>query len=177
MISCGYFSVWSPVNITGKDSRANAENSGICNRSRDIQRTVTGQYSKVNTVQCSTSRLHSQHANKITKLIRGMYYRSVSTVSRIRAGRCGVRIPAKARNVFLLQVVLASALCLVLNRYGVHSRRVQRPRRNNDDTCPPSAEVNNEWRYTYTPPMTSILCFPLSVAFHQWPRYSVFPCQ
>jgi hypothetical protein len=116
---------------------------------------------------CRTSRLHSQHANKITKLIRGMYYRSVSTVSRIRAGRCGVRIPAEARNVFLLQVVPASALCLVLNRYGVHSRRIQTPRRDNDDTCPPSAEVNNEWRYTYSPPTTSILCFPLSVSFHQ----------
>jgi hypothetical protein len=65
----------------------------------------------------------------------------------------GVRFPAGAGNVFLLHRVQTGsgahqASCLMGT--GALSPVLKRPGRDSDQSPPPSAEVENTWRYTST---------------------------
>jgi hypothetical protein len=78
---------------------------------------------------------------------------AVSIVTRIRAGRSGVRI-RKRQDIFPFRTskqVLRPSQRYLFNSYRVSFRGVKRPVLESDDSLPFNAEVKNEWSYASTP--------------------------
>ena len=78
----------------------------------------------------------------------------IGTVTRLRAERSGVRIPAGTRDFFSLRPDrLWGSDSLLLNGYPSSFPGLERPGREVDHASPPSAEFKNKWRYTSAPPV------------------------
>ena len=93
----------------------------------------------------------------------------VITVTRLRAGRSGVRTPAEGRDFSFLQNVQTNSggpRRPLFNEYRGSSPVLKRQRHEVYRSPLSSAEIKKEWRYTSTPPMYLRVAYRDTFSFH-----------